>query len=172
MLFRLRLADEERLVRLQRKEQHRDVGEQKDDRNCERELLLIGCRPPAGSAFAVTWKTVGMISAAAPILIAVAETRAAVLLNLWCEKRRPPANADAPSTSNRLPMIDPVSDAFTTVVSPFESAISAIISSAALPKVALRNPPMPAPVCAAICCVARPNQPASRLLKNSPFCRG
>ena len=105
-----------------------------------------------------------MISAAAPILIAVAETRAAVLLNLWCEKRRPPANADAPSTSNRLPMIDPVSDAFTTVVSPFESAISAIISSAALPKVALRNPPMPAPVCAAICSVARPNQPARGIM--------
>ena len=63
-------------------------------------------------------------------------------------------------------MIDPVSDAFTTVVSPFDSAISAIISSAALPKVALRNPPMPAPVRAESCWVARPNQPARGIMPN------
>ena len=61
-------------------------------------------------------------------------------------------------------MIDPVSEAFTTVVSPFDSAISAIISSAALPKVAFRNPPKPAPVRAEICSVARPNQPARGIM--------
>ncbi len=61
-------------------------------------------------------------------------------------------------------MIDPVSEAFTTVVSPFDSAISAIISSAALPKVAFGNPPKPAPVRAEICSVARPNQPARGIM--------
>jgi len=42
-------------------------------------------------------------------------------------------------------MIEPVIDAFTTLVKFFESAISAMINSAALPKVAFNNPPTPWP---------------------------
>ena len=39
-------------------------------------------------------------------------------------------------------MIEPMIEAFTTVVRPAESAKMVMISSAALPKVALRTPPM------------------------------
>ena len=53
-----------------------------------------------------------------------------------------------------------VFDAFTTPVRPFDSAISAMINSAALPKVALNNPPAPWPRCSASSSVARPIQPA------------
>ena len=57
-------------------------------------------------------------------------------------------------------MIEPVIDAFTTPVKPFESANSAMINSAALPKVAFNNPPTPWPRCSASSSVARPIQPA------------
>ena len=57
-------------------------------------------------------------------------------------------------------MIEPVIDAFTTAVSPLERAISAMINSAALPKVAFNNPPTPWPRCSASSSVARPIQPA------------
>jgi hypothetical protein len=61
-------------------------------------------------------------------------------------------------------MIEPVSDAFTTVVSPLDKAIVAMISSAAFPKVAFKKPPTPAPARAASCSVARPSQPASGMI--------
>ena len=57
-------------------------------------------------------------------------------------------------------MIEPVIDAFTTPVKPLERAISAMINSAALPKVAFNNPPTPWPRCSASSSVARPIQPA------------
>src|SRR5215469_1696406 len=72
----------------------------------------------------------------------------------------PPARMETPMTSRILPMIEPVIDAFTTPISPFESAISAMINSAALPKVAFNNPPTPWPRCSASSSVARPIQPA------------
>ena len=40
-------------------------------------------------------------------------------------------------------MIEPVMDALTTLVRPFDKAMPAMINSAALPKVALSNPPYP-----------------------------
>ncbi len=73
---------------------------------------------------------------------------------------KPPPRIETPITSRILPMIEPVIDAFTTPVSPFESAISAMINSAALPKVAFNNPPTPWPKCSASSSVARPIQPA------------
>jgi hypothetical protein len=60
-----------------------------------------------------------------------------------------------------LPMIDPVIDALTTSWSPARSAMSAMISSAALPNVALRSPPIPDPIRPARCSVARPMYAAS-----------
>jgi len=53
----------------------------------------------------------------------------------------PPNSMLAPSTSSRLPMIDPVSDAFTTAIWPAVRAKNAMMSSATLPNVALRMPP-------------------------------
>ena len=44
-----------------------------------------------------------------------------------------------------LPRIEPVSEALTISVSPARSAMKPMISSAALPKVALSRPPMPGP---------------------------
>ena len=56
-----------------------------------------------------------------------------------------------------LPAIDPR----TTFGSASEIAISAMISSGALPNVALRKPPMPGPVCSAVCSVDSPISHAS-----------
>ena len=61
-------------------------------------------------------------------------------------------------------MIDPVMEAFTTLVRPLDSAMPAMISSAALPKVALSNPPRPVPTRAASASVARPIQPATGMM--------
>ena len=58
-------------------------------------------------------------------------------------------------------MIEPVIEALTTPINPLDKAISAMINSAALPKVALSSPPMPCPARAPRCSVARPIQPAS-----------
>ena len=61
-------------------------------------------------------------------------------------------------------MIEPVIEAFTTLVRPLESAIKAMISSAALPKVTLSNPPIAAPARAANASVARPIRPARGMI--------
>src|SRR5258708_30362809 len=116
-------------------------------------------QPPERPA-AVTWKTVGTASATAASVSVVAEARAAVLLKRCSRNFTPPPTIETPMTSRTLPMIEPVIDAFTTPVSPFESAISAMINSAALPKVAFNNPPIPWPKCSASSSVARPIQPA------------
>ena len=76
----------------------------------------------------------------------------------------PPIRMERPSTSNTLPIIDPVREAFTTLVRPLESAMPAMISSAAFPKVALSNPPKPSPTRAASASVARPIQPATGMM--------
>ena len=105
------------------------------------------------------------------------EARAAVRLNLCALNRRPPAKIEAPSTRSRLPMIEPVIEAFTTSMCPARSAIRAMMSSAALPKDALSNPPMPSPMRWASCSVAWPIQPASGMIARAdtmnsavPFC--
>ena len=59
-----------------------------------------------------------------------------------------------------LPMIEPVSEAFTISVSPARRAMKAMISSAALPKVALSSPPRPGPARWARLSVASPMIPA------------
>ena len=61
-------------------------------------------------------------------------------------------------------MIEPVIDAFTTSWSPARSATIAMMSSAALPKVALSRPPMPSPTFSARCSVAFPISPASGMI--------
>src|ERR1700722_2503320 len=109
---------------------------------------------------AVIWKTVGIARANEASVSVVVEVRAAVLLKRCSRNLTPPARIDAPITRRILPMMDPVIDAFTTPVNPLESAISAMINSAALPKVAFNNPPTPWPRCSASSSVARPIQPA------------
>ena len=64
---------------------------------------------------------------------------------LWTPFFRPPKIRLAPSTRSTLPMMDPMIEAFTTVVRPAESAKMVMMSSAALPKVAFRMPPMRGP---------------------------
>ena len=73
----------------------------------------------------------------------------------------PPAISEKPSTSSRLPITEPVSEPRTTSVKPSWTAMSAMISSGAFPKVAFRKPPMPGPVCSAACSVASPISQAS-----------
>lgn len=60
--------------------------------------------------------------------------------------------------------MEPVMDALTTPVKPFDNANSAMISSAALPNVAFRSPPIPCPRWVARCSVARPIHPASGIM--------
>lgn len=76
----------------------------------------------------------------------------------------PPSTMERPSTSSTLPMIDPVIEAFTTLTRPLDSAMPAMISSAAFPKVALSNPPRSFPTRAARSSVARPIQPATGIM--------
>ena len=73
----------------------------------------------------------------------------------------PPATSEAPRTRRRLPITLPDRDPRTTSVSPSLTAIRAMMSSGALPKVALRKPPIPGPVCSAACSVASPISHAS-----------
>src|SRR5271165_7277094 len=123
-------------------------------------LCSVAWLHPPACPGAVTWKTVGIASATAASVSVVVEVRAAVLLKRCSRNFMPPARTETPNTRRTLPMIEPVIDAFTTPASPFESAIMAMINSAALPKVAFNNPPTPWPRCSASSSVARPIQPA------------
>jgi hypothetical protein len=80
----------------------------------------------------------------------VAWTPAARALNSCSRWPIPPARNDTPSTSKRLPRIEPVSEAFTTSISPLRMRKMAMISSVTLPNVALSNPPMRGPAWSAI----------------------
>ena len=82
-------------------------------------------------------------------------------LDVRSSSPRPPNSSEKPRTSSRLPTTRPVSEPRTTSVSPLWTAISAMISSGAFPKVAFRKPPIPGPVCSAACSVASPISQAS-----------
>src|SRR6266508_2915124 len=76
-------------------------------------------------------------------------------------RRSLPSTTATPSTSRRLDTMLPVSEPRTTSGRPSPTANRAMINSGALPKVALRNPPTPGPVCSAACSVASPMSQAS-----------
>ncbi len=57
----------------------------------------------------------------------------------------PPTGKLAPRTSKTFPMMEPMTEAFTTSATPTERAKIAMMSSAALPKVTLRMPPILGP---------------------------
>ena len=83
-----------------------------------------------------------------PIMLSssiVVPSPAAVRLKRCTGCRNPPTSAAAPNTSSTLPIIEPVSEAFTRSVRPACSASAPMISSAALPNVAFSSPPMPPP---------------------------
>src|SRR4029077_8557159 len=105
-----------------------------------------------------------MISAIAAREREITEVRAPVRLNRCSLYFVPPHRIDSPSTSRMLPIIEPVIDALTTLLRPFESATTAMISSAAFPNVAFNNPPAPSPIRAANASVARPIHPASGIM--------
>src|ERR1041384_5166432 len=96
---------------------------------------------PVGLAAAVRWKTVGMMSAMAANEREIPEVRAPLALKTCSLCFTPPNKAERPRTRRMLPMIEPVIEALTTPVSPFERAMPAMISSAAFPNVAFNNPP-------------------------------
>src|SRR5439155_1680753 len=66
-----------------------------------------------------------------------------------------------PRTRRTFPMIEPVREALTTSARPLDRAKIAMISSVALPKVALRRPPTPGPACLPSSSVASPRNQAS-----------
>lgn len=73
----------------------------------------------------------------------------------------------APATKSRLPRIDPVSDALTTLFSPLLMAMTAMMSSAAFPNVALSSPPHVGPVRSASCSVASPMSRAIGMMETA-----
>ena len=73
--------------------------------------------------------------------------------------RMPPQRKPIPSTSSRLPMIDPVTDALTRSSSPALIATIPMIISAALPNVAFSSPPNFGPTWCARSSVAWPIRP-------------
>src|SRR3954470_9910325 len=83
------------------------------------------------------------------------------LLNFWRPCFTPPMKHDSPNTRSRLPMMLPVIEALTISVWWARRATMAMISSAALPNVALRNPPSVGPDRRARCSVADPMRPAA-----------
>src|SRR6266446_6663270 len=72
-----------------------------------------------------------------------------------------PMSCVTPKTSKRLETTLPASEPRTTCGRPPATAIRAMISSGALPKLAFSKPPTPAPVCSAACSVASPISHAS-----------
>ncbi len=86
----------------------------------------------------------------------VACADAASATNFCRSRPQPPISIAAPSTSRRLPRIEPTIEALTTSCRPSESAKSAMISSGALPNVTFSSPPIPGPARCASSSVARP----------------
>ncbi len=102
----------------------------------------------------------GITSATTPRTIMLLPLSAASLLKRSSLCLQPPSSIASPSTIRMLPMIEPVSEALTISVSPARRAMKAMISSAALPNVALSSPPTPGPVWCVRCSVASPISPA------------
>ena len=93
-----------------------------------------------------------------------AEALATVRLNSCFVNLMPPLKNEKPRTNNRLPIIEPVIEALTTPSRPFAIANRAMMSSAALPKVAFNKLPTPEPKCFAKCSVDRPIQAANGMI--------
>ena len=87
--------------------------------------------------------------------------RMPVLLKLCFSRRHPPENIARPRTRSRLPMMEPVIEALTRSTSPARSARIPMMSSGALPKLALRRPPRTGLVLVARSSVDRPINLAS-----------
>ena len=132
-------------LRGERVDQAAGVGDDQHDRAAR----SSGDRSPAGAPRGVPYSdrsnTAGMTSATTARNSIAEVLVAAVRLN-FCERRpSPPTKNESPSTSSRLPMMLPVIDALTSSTWPWPSATTAMISSAALPKVAFRKPPSAGP---------------------------
>jgi hypothetical protein len=112
----------------------------------------------------IMWNTAGTTSPTALSTSRVEPSPAAVRLKRWVSYFKPPTSALSPNTSSTLPMMEPVIDAFTRSKYPARSAMMAMMSSAALPKVAFSRPPSPWPTCSAISSVACPIIPASGMM--------
>src|SRR5918997_4393770 len=85
----------------------------------------------------VAAKIVGRARATATMASIEELTPAMVGEKLWVPFLRPPSSRLAPSTKSTLQMMEPMMEALTTGVRPAERAKMVMMSSAALPKVAL-----------------------------------
>jgi len=86
---------------------------------------------------------------------------------VWMPCRSPPRKMARPITSSRLPSTEPMIEARTSSTSPSLRAKMVMISSAALPSVALSSPPMRGPTRAAISSVAWPINPARGMIASA-----
>jgi hypothetical protein len=94
----------------------------------------------------------------------VVETRAAVFVELLHGKLHPSRKRSRAEYQQDIADDRSGERSFYHVVSPFDRPTRAMISSAALPNVALSSPPTPAPARLASCSVARPIHPAKGMI--------
>ncbi|MNP46519.1 hypothetical protein D3C76_1405210 [compost metagenome] len=90
-------------------------------------------------------KTAGTKSAITATIMSEPFSPARETLKFCTLNFNPPANRLRPRTNSRLPIIDPVRLAFTISNNPSLTRKMAMISSAALPNVAFKNPPSRCP---------------------------
>src|SRR5438876_391547 len=114
------------------------------------------CEAPVDSAYRAG--ITRAITATTNIVTWIPDASREKVCDLW---RNPPASMLTPRTRRTFPMIEPVREALTTSVRPLDRAKIAMISSVALPKVALRRPPTPGPACLPSSSVASPRNQAS-----------
>ena len=154
---------------LQREPQPGEVGQQQHDRDRERHVLDLGrearrllARAAAGRRPGRAGTSPAARARPSPAAASWPARIAASATNFWRSRPQPPISIAAPSTSSRLPRIEPMIEALTTSCRPSCSAKSAMISSGALPNVTFSRPPMPGPARCASSSVARPISAARR----------
>jgi len=96
--------------------------------------------------------------------VMVASVSTCLRSNICLPFLRPPKSMANPSTRSRFPRMEPVREAKTSWIWPARMAERVMISSAALPKVALRSPPRRGPVFSAKTSVASPSSLARGMM--------
>ena len=148
-------------MRRERVHEAADVGGDEHDCRVQSSSRSMAAGRAARLPYSDRSNTAGITSATTARNSIAAMLVAAVRLN-FCDRRPiPPTKNEKPRTSSRLPMMLPVIDALTSSTWPSPSATTAMISSAALPNVALRKPPHAGPERSASSSVAEPMSPAS-----------
>src|SRR5438876_5834741 len=157
LLDDLRHRIEDVAMRAKGEQESQAVGHEEDPRDAEAHFLQGDVLRGPGRQ-RVQGGITRAITATTNIVTWIPDASREKVCDLW---RNPPASMLTPRTRRTFPMIEPVREALTTSVRPLDRAKIAMISSVALPKVALRRPPTPGPACLPSSSVASPRNQAS-----------